>query len=81
MPAHHRAVDVLEDLAVVFVLVVVRVDIDDDEVAVLALHCLLGGVAQLIDRGKLAAWNEVTNVEGRGIVERNVHGRLSYATT
>ena len=44
--AQHRIVDVFGDLLEGLGLVVVRVDVDDQEVLVLALDRLLGGVAQ-----------------------------------
>ena len=41
-----RIVDVFHDLRERLVLVVVRVDVDDQEILVLALHGLLGGMRQ-----------------------------------
>jgi hypothetical protein len=56
--AHHRIVDIFEDLGIRHVLIVMSVDIDDEEILVVTLHALLIGVFEqrlrvhLGDRGR-----------------------------
>src|SRR5262249_3769186 len=76
--AGHPAVDVFEDVAVGLVLVMVRIHVDDEEVLVVALARLLGGVLEmLLDR-------ELVEAQVADLATRHVHGRspgAAQATT
>src|SRR6185369_9492481 len=71
----HRAVDIGEHVLVGFVLVVMGVDVDDEEVVVVALARLLGGVLEIF-RGRI-----LIEARGADLVARHVHGRFPQATT
>jgi hypothetical protein len=71
----HWAVDVGKHLLIGFVLVVVRVDVDDEEVGVIVPARLLGRVLEIFRRRIL--------VEARrsDLVARHIHGGSFHATT
>ena len=66
--ADHRAFDVVEHLGVVLVLVMVRVDVDDQEVLIVARPRLLAGVFEMLGRRKHFEF------DGANVVARHVHG-------
>ena len=68
LAADHRAFDVVEHLGVVLVLVVVRVDVDDQEVLIVARPRLLAGVLEVFGR------REHFEFDGTNVVARHVHG-------
>ena len=68
LAADHRAFDVVEHLGVVLVLVMVRVDVDDQEVLIVARPRLLAGVFEMLGR------REHFEFDGANVVARHVHG-------
>ncbi len=83
--ADHRIVDVGEDLLVGLVLVVVRVDVDDQEILVVARPRLLGGVLEVLGDGELVepelAHFRAWHVHGRSPICVAAATRCRQATT
>ena len=69
--ADHRAFDIVEHLGVVLVLVVVRVDVDDQEILIVSRARLLAGVLEVLGR------REQFKLDGAYATDRHVHGSLS----
>ena len=68
LAADHRTFDVVEHLGVVLILVMVRVDVDDQEVLIVARPRLLAGVCKMLRRRKHF------EIDGTNVVARHVHG-------
>ena len=71
----HRIVDVFDDLVERFRLVMMRIDVDDQEILVAALHRLLGRVRQRL-RGVVVLQRYVAKLDVAGSVRLRIH-RLS----
>ena len=73
--ADHRAFDVLEHVLVGFALVVVRVDVDDEEILIVALARLLGWRAR-----DAARWNSPRRLSLRTSLRTISMGALSFSS-
>src|SRR5262249_14662603 len=75
LTADHRALDICEDLAVGFALVVVRVHVYDEKILVVALARLPRGMLEVL-RGRIVLGGELAH-----FAAGHVHGRLLLGVT
>src|SRR5262249_39556070 len=58
LTADHRVLDVFKDFSIGFALVMVRIDVDDQEILIIARACLLGSMLEML-RGVVIVGREL----------------------